>query len=116
MEHLEEPSRCTHEPSPRTIERGTPGTAQTLRQQHPHWVQGNAMLIPVSANGWVPLHRIERITFWADSASVKYSDAREPEVVKGLELERLRNFVVNQRQLANEMPKRGPGRPKGARK
>jgi hypothetical protein len=74
------------------------------------------MLIPIAANAWVPLHRIERITFLADAAMVKYSDAREPESVQGNDAHRLRVFVENHQRAAPDPQKRGPGRPKGVRK
>ena len=51
------------------------------------------MFIPISDSVFVPVHRVERLAFWGDTAHVKYIDARDPDIVKGQDALRLRQAV-----------------------
>lgn len=51
------------------------------------------MLIPISEQVFIPLHRVERISFFADHATVKYIDDRTVERIDGEDAVRLREFI-----------------------
>lgn len=49
--------------------------------------------VPISEQVWIPVHRIERISFFADTATVKYVDDRQVEVLDGEDAVRLRDWM-----------------------
>lgn len=51
------------------------------------------MLIPISEQVFIPLHRVERISFFADHATLKYVDDRTVERIDGEDAVRLREFI-----------------------
>lgn len=48
------------------------------------------MLIRIGPSTWVPMSRIERISFFSDYASVRFIDVRDPELIRGEDAQRLR--------------------------
>lgn len=51
------------------------------------------MLIPITEQVFVPIHRIERISFFGTTASVKYVDQREVERIEGHDAQRMMMWV-----------------------
>lgn len=51
------------------------------------------MFVPLSSQVYVPIHMVERILFWNDSATVRLVGARDPEVLKGEDAQKLRLFI-----------------------
>ena len=51
------------------------------------------MLVPITEQVFVPLHRIERISFFGTSAHVKYTDTRDMDKIEGPDAQRLMMFV-----------------------
>jgi hypothetical protein len=51
------------------------------------------MMIPLSEQVFVPLHRVERISFFADYALVKFIDQRDVERIDGEDADRLRKCI-----------------------
>lgn len=65
--------------------------------------------VPISEQVWVPVHRIERISFWNDSAMVKFVDTREEVRVNAEDAARIRAFIEG----TNRVPDVGSGGRKG---
>jgi len=55
--------------------------------------------VPISEQVWIPVHRIERISFFADTATVKYVDDRQVEVLDGEDAVRLRDWLKSNGSL-----------------
>jgi hypothetical protein len=51
------------------------------------------MMIPLSEQVFVPLHRVERISFFAEHAIVKFTDDRTVEKIDGEDAQRLREYL-----------------------
>jgi hypothetical protein len=59
-------------------------------------VQGGTMIggfVMLSEQVFVPVHRIERISFFADYAIVKYVDDRQVDRIDGEDAQRLRSIM-----------------------
>lgn len=54
------------------------------------------MLIPISEQVFVPIHRVERISLFGAYATIKYIDQREVERVDGEDAKRLFSFCLAQ--------------------
>lgn len=52
------------------------------------------MLIPVSEQVFVPIHRVERISFFGGGGTIKYIDQREVERINEEDAKRLMAFVL----------------------
>ena len=52
------------------------------------------MMIPLSEQVFVPLHRVERISFFADYALIKFIDQRDVERIDGEDADRLRKCIT----------------------
>lgn len=68
-------------------------------------------LVPISEQTFVPIHRIERISFFGSHATVKYVDVRDVERIGAEDAVRLRSWIVGAMgpKMAFHRP---PGRPK----
>lgn len=53
------------------------------------------MLIPITERVFVPIHRIERISFFGTTAHVKFTDTRDVERLEDEDAQRLMMFVNN---------------------
>lgn len=51
------------------------------------------MLVPITEQVFIPLHRIERISFFGTNAVVKFTDSRDTEKIENEDAQRLRMFV-----------------------
>jgi len=51
------------------------------------------MLVPITEQVFVPIHRIERISFFGTNATVKFIDTRDVERIEGQDAQRLMMFV-----------------------
>jgi hypothetical protein len=51
------------------------------------------MLIPISEQVFVPLARVERISFFGDGAIVKYLDDRQVDRLDAVDAARLKEFL-----------------------
>jgi hypothetical protein len=66
---------------------------------HAVQVQGPAeseealMLVPITEQVFVPLHRIERISFFGTTAHIKYIDTRDVDRIENADAQRLMHFV-----------------------
>jgi len=49
--------------------------------------------IPISEQVWIPVHRIERISFFGCTATVKYVDDRQVDIIDGEDAERLKQWM-----------------------
>lgn len=59
------------------------------------------MLIPITEQTWVPEHRIERISVFGTTASIKYVDQREVERVEAQDAQRLMMFLHSRTETKN---------------
>ena len=51
------------------------------------------MLVPISEQVFIPIHRIERISFFGTTATVKIEGQRDPERLENEDAQRLMKFV-----------------------
>lgn len=51
------------------------------------------MLVPITEQVFIPLHRIERISFFGTTAHVKYTDTRDVDRIENADAQRLMQFV-----------------------
>lgn len=51
------------------------------------------MLVPISEGVFIPIHRIERISFFGTFATIKFTDARDVERIENEDAQRLRMHV-----------------------
>lgn len=51
------------------------------------------MLVPITEQVFIPIHRIERISFFGTTAHVKYVDTRDIDRIEGQDAQRLMMFV-----------------------
>jgi hypothetical protein len=51
------------------------------------------MLVPITEQVFVPLHRIERISFFGTNAHIKYTDTRDVDRIENADAQRLMQFV-----------------------
>lgn len=47
------------------------------------------MLVPITEQVFVPIHRVERISMFGTTVSIKYVDQREVERIEGQDAQRL---------------------------
>lgn len=53
------------------------------------------MLVPITEQVYIPIHRIERISFFGTTATVKYVDSREVDRIENEDAQRLMKFVTS---------------------
>jgi hypothetical protein len=53
------------------------------------------MLVPITEQVFIPIHRIERISFFGTTAHVKFTDTRDVERLEDEDAQRLMMFVNN---------------------
>lgn len=51
------------------------------------------MFVPISEQVFIPVSRIERISFFSDTATVKYVDDRQVEILDGEDARRLKLWM-----------------------
>ena len=51
------------------------------------------MLVPITEQVFVPIHRIERISFFSDHAMIKFIDQRETEKIFAEDAKNLMSFI-----------------------
>ena len=56
-------------------------------------------MIPLSEQVFVPLHRVERISFFADYAIVRFTDDSTDARIDGEDAQRLRDFIRDRHGL-----------------
>lgn len=50
-------------------------------------------LIPITEQVWIPMHRIERISMFGTTVSIKYVDQRDAERIEGEDAQRLMMYI-----------------------
>lgn len=71
------------------------------------------MLVPITEQVFVPIHRIERISFFGTTAHIKYIDTRDVERIEDADAQRLMMFVnaaVAKSVIADKKPDEGSDR------
>lgn len=58
------------------------------------------MFIPISEQVFVPVHRIEKISFFSTTATIKYNDDRQVDIIDGEDAARLRRFLETHCKVA----------------
>lgn len=62
------------------------------------------MLVPITEQVFVPVHRIERISLFGTTASIKYVDQREVERIEGPDAQRLMMWINRVMAVAAPAP------------
>jgi hypothetical protein len=62
------------------------------------------MLVPITEQVFVPVHRIERISLFGTTASIKYVDQREVERIEGPDAQRLMMWINRVMAVAAPTP------------
>lgn len=62
------------------------------------------MLVPITEQVFVPVHRIERISLFGTTASIKYVDQREVERIEGQDAQRLMMWINRVMAVAAPTP------------
>lgn len=62
------------------------------------------MLVPITEQVFVPVHRIERISLFGTTASIKYVDQREVERIEGQDAQRLMMWINRVMAVAAQAP------------
>lgn len=62
------------------------------------------MLVPITEQVFVPVHRIERISLFGTTASIKYVDQREVERIEGQDAQRLMMWINRVMAVAAPAP------------
>lgn len=62
------------------------------------------MLVPITEQVFVPVHRIERISLFGTTASIKYIDQREVERIEGQDAQRLMMWISRVMAVSTPAP------------